>query len=128
MSTQLKNSENLEGTYRIIGFNQDEEQTGYSGVLKLIKTGKYRVNALWTVVGGQTQTGKGFFKDDILVINFAYIGELDDKTKIFKGVVVYKVINEDTLEGFWSEKYGDNDYLGYEECQRIIEPETKTKD
>jgi hypothetical protein len=127
MSTSLQKSENLEGTYRIIGFNQDEEQTGYTGVLKLIKTGKYRVNALWTVVGGQTQTGKGFFKDDILVINFAYIGELDEKTKIFKGVVVYKIINDDTLEGFWSEKYGDNDYLGYEECQRIIEPEAKTK-
>ncbi|MBU2996092.1 hypothetical protein KO500_06590 [Cellulophaga baltica] len=117
---------NLEGTYRIIGFNQDKEQTGYTGVLKLIKTANHRVNALWTVVDGQTQTGKGFFKDDILVINFAYIGELDYKTKIFKGVVVYKIINDNTLEGFWSEKYGDNDYLGYEECQRITEPEVKS--
>ena len=67
----------------------------------------------------QTQTGKGFFKDDILVINFSYEGELKNRPNTFKGVVVYKCINNTILDGFWSEKYGDDDYLGFEEARKL---------
>jgi hypothetical protein len=65
------------------------------------------------------QTGTGFFKDHILVINFRYKG---DKNKLYKGVVVYKCLSKDLLEGFWSEKHGDPFYLGTERCFRIGAP------
>lgn len=80
---------------------------------------EHRVDAIWTIGGIQVQTGKGFFKDDTLVINFAYEGELKDRPKTFKGVVVYKFINDTVLDGFWSEKYGDDDYLGFEQGRRM---------
>ena len=118
----LSSIRNPEGTYEIIGYNQDKEQSGYTGYLKLIATSKNRVNAIWTISGVQTQTGKGFFKEDILVINFAYLGELRNRPKTFKGVVVYKLINENILDGFWSEKYGDDNYLGFEEGRRMTNP------
>ncbi|SMC53061.1 hypothetical protein SAMN05660703_1619 [Cellulophaga tyrosinoxydans] len=114
---------NIQGTYQIKGYNQDEEQSGYSGFLKLMTTGKNRVNAIWTIGGEQTQTGRGFYKDDILVINFAYLGELRNRPKTFKGVVVYKLINENILEGFWSEKFGDDNFLGFEEARKMTNAE-----
>jgi hypothetical protein len=86
-------------------------------------TGKNRVNAIWTIRGEQTQTGRGFYKDDILVINFAYLGELRNRPKTFKGVVVYKLINENILEGFWSEKFGDDNFLGFEEARKMTNAE-----
>ncbi|AIY14177.1 hypothetical protein [Cellulophaga baltica] len=109
----------LEGVYQIIGFNQDRDQSGYTGYLRLIVTSKNRVDAIWTIGGEQTQTGKGFFKDDVLVINFSYRGELKNRPKTFKGVVVYKMINDNVLDGFWSEKFGDDDYLGFEEGRKL---------
>ena len=57
-----------------------------------------------------------FFKDHILVINFSYAG---DNEKIYKGVVVYRCITKDLLEGFWSEKHGDPMCLGSERCFRM---------
>jgi hypothetical protein len=52
----------------------------------------------------------------MLVINFNYKGFED---KIYNGVVVYKCLNRDALEGFWSEKLGNPKYLGLENCFRI---------
>tara|TARA_R110000868_G_scaffold4211_13_gene26739 strand:- start:146793 stop:147161 length:369 start_codon:yes stop_codon:yes gene_type:complete len=116
-------SSKLEGTYQIIGYNQDKEQSGYTGYLRLIVTSEHCVDAIWTISGVQTQTGKGFIKNDILVVNFAYEGELKKSPKIFKGVVVYKFINDSILDGFWSEKYGDDDYLGFEEGRKLTPTE-----
>ncbi|QWX85695.1 hypothetical protein H0I23_07510 [Cellulophaga sp. HaHaR_3_176] len=113
----------LEGIYQIIGYNQDKEQSGYTGYLQLIVTSEYRVDAIWTIGGEQVQTGKGFFKDDTLVVNFAYEGELRDRPKTFKGVVIYRFINDTILDGFWSEKYGDDDYLGFEEGRKMTTKE-----
>ncbi len=31
---------------------------------------------------------------------------------VFKGVVVYRCLTKDILEGFWYEEYGDPKYLG----------------
>ncbi len=39
--------------------------------------------------------------------------------QIYKGVAVYRCINGDTLDGFWSEKHGNPLYLGSEYCVRI---------
>ncbi len=50
------------------------------------------------------------------MINFCYLGE-DENT--FKGVVVYRCISNDILDGFWSEEYGDPLHLGTERCFRI---------
>ena len=38
---------------------------------------------------------------------------------VFKGVVVYKCITKDVLDGFWSEKHGNPLYLGAERCFRV---------
>ncbi|WP_339625755.1 hypothetical protein [uncultured Winogradskyella sp.] len=106
----------LVGTYNIIGSNQDEYAESYKGVLHIVLDGANRVKAKWLINNNQIQTGIGFFKDHILVINFKYIGE---EEKIYKGVVVYKCMTKDVLEGFWSEKHGDPLYLGSERCFRI---------
>ncbi len=106
----------LVGKFAIKGINQDREQTTYKGVLELELNTNNKINAFWTIGQNQTQKGTGFFKDDILVVNFNYQGE-DDKT--FKGVVVYRCLNRNVIKGFWSEKYGDQSTLGEEHGVRI---------
>ena len=104
------------GTYTITGSNQDEIKLSYKGVLTLKLDNNNRIQAKWIVNKDQEQLGSGFFKDNILVINFKYLGG-DNKT--YKGVVVYRCITKDILDGFWSEKHGNPLYLGEERCFRI---------
>lgn len=110
------NIEELVGTYSIIGSNQDASENTYNGTLTLALDTTNRIQAKWLIQNDQEQIGTGFFKDNILVINFSYKGE-DQKT--FKGVVVYRCISADILDGFWSEKHGDPLHLGSERCFRI---------
>jgi len=108
--------EELIGTYNIIGSNQDEYDTTYKGTITLRLDLNKRILAKWVIHKDQEQIGTGFFKDNILVINFSYIGE---NSKTYKGVVVYKCISKDLLDGFWSEELGNPSYLGKERCFRI---------
>lgn len=110
------NIEDITGTYSIIGSNQDTLENTYNGFLTLEMDSNNRILAKWNIHADQEQIGFGFFKDNILVINFSYLGE-DNNT--YKGVVVYKCISKDILEGFWSEEYGDPLYLGTENCFRV---------
>jgi len=105
----------LVGHYTVEGSNQDEQGIAYHGVLSLSLDDNHRIVAKWTI-GDYSQNGTGFFKDDILVINFNYEG---DDGQIYKGVAVYRCINRDTLDGFWSEKHGNPLYLGSEYGVRI---------
>ena len=105
----------LVGQYSVIGSNQDDESNTYKGSLNLTIDKNNRVKAKWLINETQQQFGHGFFKDNILVINFNYKSE----NSIFKGVVVYKCISKDILEGFWSEKHGDPNYIGEERCFRV---------
>jgi hypothetical protein len=114
--------EELVGSFTIIGSNQDVEKENYKGTLALTLDENNRIIAKWLINENQIQTGSGFFKNDILVINFNYLGE-DDIT--YKGVVVYKCITKDLLDGFWSEKHGDPGYLGEERCFRMGAPKEK---
>ncbi|MPT31212.1 MAG: hypothetical protein E2600_06015 [Chryseobacterium sp.] len=107
--------QDLVGNYAVEGSNQDENGISYHGVLTLSLDENNRILARWTI-GDHIQKGTGFFRDDILVINFNYEG---DDGKIYKGVAVYRFINQDVLDGFWSEKHGDPLYLGSEYCTRI---------
>jgi len=110
-------AQDLIGTYSISGSNQDENTTmTYKGILTLSLDENNRIIAQWLINDTQEQRGNGFFKDDILVINFNYKGE---HHKIYKGVVVYRCITKDVLHGFWSEKHGNPLYLGTEHCLRI---------
>ena len=106
----------LPGTYNILGSNQDEEGISYKGMLELALDENNRIKATWLINNSQEQLGTGFFKDNILVINFNYKG---NDAIIYKGVVVYKCITKDVLDGFWSEKHGNPLYLGEERCYRI---------
>lgn len=106
----------LVGTYAVEGSNQEESGHSYHCILTLSLDENNRIIARWTI-GDHIQNGTGFFKDQILVINFNYEGE---DQEIYKGVAVYRCINKDTLDGFWSEKYGNPLYLGSESCVRII--------
>ncbi|MFD1602826.1 hypothetical protein ACFSJW_25260 [Flavobacterium artemisiae] len=109
--------QDLTGDYAITGSNQDESgEMTYKGVLSLTLDTNNRIVAHWLINNSQKQKGHGFFKDNILVINFSYKG---DDHKTYKGVVVYKCITKDVLEGFWSEKHGNPLYLGTENCLRI---------
>jgi len=114
--------ENLVGTYNIIGKNQENTEVNYTGLLTLGLDENNRVFAKWFIDGEQIQVGTGFFKDDILVINFSYQGEANE---ILKGVVVYRCITKDILDGFWSEKHGNPIYLGEERCFRVKEEQDK---
>lgn len=106
----------LVGTYQIIGKNQDESGVSYKGTLSLTLNESNQILANWIIDSDQKQTGIGFFKDNTLVINFQYTGE---DFIIYKGVVVYKCITKDVLDGFWSEEMGDPNYLGTEQCFRV---------
>lgn len=109
--------QDLIGDYSISGSNQEENQeTTYKGILTLSLDKNKRIIAHWLINNNQEQKGFGFFKDNILVINFSYKGE-DSKT--YKGVAVYKCITKDVLDGFWSEKHGNPLYLGTEHCLRM---------
>ena len=109
--------QDLIGTYSISGSNQDDSrEMTYKGILTLTLDEYNRVIAHWLINNDQEQKGHGFFKDDILVINFNYKG---DDRKTYKGVAVYRCITKDVLEGFWSEKHGNPIYLGIEHCLRM---------
>jgi len=108
--------EEIVGEYSIIGTNQDEDGNTYKGSLSLSIDANQRIAAEWIINNNQRQLGSGFFKDNILVVNFYYHG---DDGNIYKGVAVYRCISKDILDGFWSEKHGDPLYLGEERCFRI---------
>jgi hypothetical protein len=109
--------QDLIGQYSISGSNQDDtNEMTYKGILTLSLDKNNRIIAHWLINDNQEQKGYGFFKDNILVINFNYQGEDDE---IYKGVAVYRCITKDVLDGFWSEKYGNPLYLGTEHCLRI---------
>jgi len=109
--------QDLEGTYAIQGSNQDEPGTsGYQGILTLSLDENQRIIAEW-LIGEHEQHGTGFYKDGILVINFWYEGA---DQEVYKGVAVYRWINKDVLDGFWSEKHGDPRFLGSEYAVRVF--------
>ncbi len=108
--------EDLIGTYNIMGSNQDAEENKYKGTLTLSLDTNNRFLAKWRINNEQEQLGEGFFKNNILVLNFKYIGH-DKQT--YKGIVVYKCLTKNILEGFWSEEHGNPLFLGEENCFRI---------
>lgn len=112
------NIEDLVGNFQIIGSNQDAEENNYKGTLSLTLDSNNRIKAKWIINNDQLQLGSGFFRDNILVINFNYEGE---DAQIYKGVAVYRCLSKDLLDGFWSEKHGNPLYLGKERCFRIPE-------
>jgi len=104
------------GTFSIIGHNQDAEKNPYQGTLSLTLDENNRIIANWLINATQEQFGIGFFNSNILVINFNYKGY---ENKTYEGVVVYKCLTKDILEGFWSEEHGNPKFLGKENCFRI---------
>ena len=112
------NVQELVGKYSIIGTNQDDSNISYKGILTLSLDENNRILAEWFINNQQEQYGTGFYKNNILVINFNYKGE---DLNTYKGVVVYKYLTNDILDGFWSEKHGDPLFLGEERCFRIKE-------
>jgi len=107
------------GRYTIQGNNQDENQTPYSGFLDITSLPDGRLKAVWTIGETQYQVGTGFNNENILVFNFRYEGEGEFLGKQFKGVVVYTISPDGNLKGFWSEKYGDQRFLGKEIGKKI---------
>ncbi|WP_442265518.1 hypothetical protein ACSIGC_14600 [Tenacibaculum sp. ZS6-P6] len=110
------NLKDLEGNFSVIGSNQNDSDSNYKGILTLKLNDYQQVLADWTINNDQKQRGIGFFKDNILVINFEYEG---NDSSIYKGVVVYRCLTKDILDGFWSEEFGDPNFLGSERCFRI---------
>ncbi len=104
------------GNFSIIGSNQNESTETYKGTLNLSLDKNNRIIAKWIINKNQEQFGTGFFKNNILVINFNYIGE---EHETYFGTVVYKCLTKDILEGFWQEEFGDPKFLGCENCFRI---------
>jgi hypothetical protein len=108
--------QDIVGRYAILGNNQDAQGTEYTGILTLTLDAHQKIIAEWTIYEDQQQFGTGFFKDNLLVINFRYTGE---DAKIYKGTVVYKFFDKETFEGFWSEKHANQQFLGLERGTKI---------
>ena len=106
----------LIGDFAITGSNQNKGDISYEGILSLDVDKNNRIRASWLIQNEQQQFGTGFFKNNILVINFEYLGE---DSELYRGVVVYQCLTKDILDGFWSEEYGDPQFLGIERCFRI---------
>lgn len=104
------------GDYKILGTNQNASEETYKGTLNLSLDDDNRIIAKWIINKSQEQFGVGFFKNNILVINFNYQG---NENTTYYGTVVYKCLTKDILEGFWSEEYGNPKFLGSENCFRI---------
>ncbi|WP_026777578.1 hypothetical protein [Polaribacter sp. Hel_I_88] len=107
---------NILGDYTIIGTNQNDSDETYKGTLSLTLDENNSIIAKWLINKSQEQFGVGFFKDNILVINFKYMGDEND---MYYGTVVYKCFTKDILEGFWSEEFGNPQFLGSENCFRV---------
>ena len=84
------NIEDLVGQFQILGSNQDDAKKTYKGTLDLNLDAKNRIVAKWMINKSQEQYGTGFFRDNILVLNFNYQG---DENTIYKGVAVYRCIS-----------------------------------
>jgi hypothetical protein len=108
------------GTFQILGSNQDESENSYKGTLELVLDNNNRITAKWLINKSQQQSGIGFFKDNILAIHFEYQG---DENTIYKGLVIYRCISKDILDGFWSEEFGNPLFLGTERCFRVKKKE-----
>lgn len=106
----------LIGQYLIEGVNQDKEETKYSGSLNLSLRSDGGLNAVWRIDPDQLQYGVGFFKNEMLVINFDYVGDDD---VIFRGVVAYTCVSPEILNGIWSEEVGDSKFVGMEKAQKV---------
>lgn len=104
------------GNFSILGTNQNDSEETYKGILNLSLDEENRIIAKWLINKSQEQFGVGFFKNNILVINFNYQG---DESATYYGTVVYKCLTKDILEGFWSEEFGNPKFLGSENCFRI---------
>ncbi len=63
----------LVGRYSVIGSNQNDSDKEYQGVLSLTIDENNRIVAKWLIHNEQEQFGVGFFKDNILGINFHYL-------------------------------------------------------
>ncbi len=110
--------ESILGSYLIEGHNQDENNTPYTGQLE-IKTNQFgELKAVWVIGKDQLQFGTGFLHKNTLVFNFYYEGEGDYIGKQFKGIVIYTILPNGELKGFWSEKYGDQRFLGKENAKK----------
>ena len=106
----------LVGDYKISGTNQNDSASSYQGMLSLTVNEAHQIIASWTIGHDQEQVGVGFFKNNILVINFTYLG---DDANTYSGTVVYRCLTKNMLDGFWSEAYGDPKFIGTEQCFRI---------
>lgn len=108
--------EKLTGSFAITGVNQDIEKSTYKGVVNFSLNENNQVIAKWVINNEDEQFGVGFFKNNLLVINFYYENDLGER---FTGTVSYKCITEDYFVGIWSEEEGNPNYIGEEQCFRI---------
>lgn len=104
------------GTYKILGSNQDEEASNYQGILRLNSHDGEIIEGEWTIAADQKQYGIGLIEDSRLVLKFHYMG--DDGNQ-YQGIVEYHIVSDGILEGFWTEEFGDNRFLGTEQCFKM---------
>ena len=65
-------TQDILGYFSIIGTNQDDSKNTYKGKLFLSLDDDRKIIAKWLINNTQEQFGTGFFKNNILVINFYY--------------------------------------------------------
>ena len=104
------------GTFKILGSNQDAAASNYQGILKLSSDDNEIVRAQWMIGTSQKHKGIGFLEEDRLLIKFQYAG-YDDR--MYHGVVEYHLLEKGILAGFWTEDYGDNHFVGTEQCFKL---------
>lgn len=104
------------GSYILEGTNQDAESTKYEGSLDLSADSDGILKAVWLIGSNQMLHGEGSIKNEVLIIDFQYLGANDE---LFNGIVAYKLESENTLHGVWTEEAGDSKYVGVEKAYKV---------
>lgn len=104
------------GSYILEGTNQDAEGSKYEGSLDLSLASDATLRAVWLINANQMQHGVGSIKDEVLIIDFQYLGANDE---LYNGIVAYQQESENTLHGVWTEEAGDSKYVGVEKAYKV---------
>ncbi|NLR91056.1 hypothetical protein [Flammeovirga agarivorans] len=92
---------NIIGNYAVFGHNPWDSTSEYTGNVSIQELDKNKFHIDWTVgFSDYYQKGTGQWIKNFFVVNFDY----KDNQQTYKGVVIYKSIDDETLEGFWIEE------------------------
>ncbi|ANQ47526.1 hypothetical protein MY04_0144 [Flammeovirga sp. MY04] len=90
----------VHGNYAVEGHNPWDKSSKYTGALSIEKS-EQKYSFDWAVgISNLYQKGEGQIISNYLKVDFVY----KDNEHTFKGLVIYKQIDEESMAGFWIEE------------------------